>query len=108
MDNKTIERYIREAKSEDLMSSHSVEKHAFAALIGGMIAKLLDKKGTEAQRQLAALQRMERFMEKMTLRNVVFHFQAKMLTEQDRQIILLEQEKQELIKEIDNVKKRIE
>jgi hypothetical protein len=108
MKNETIKRICEQARNEDLVSSHSVEKFAFQSLLSGMIAKLLLKKGDNASKQLAILQRMDRFIERLTYVNIIFITQAKMLAEQDRQIILLEQEKEDLIQEIETLKKNIQ
>lgn len=103
-----INRWIAQARRDDLMSTDSIEKHAFASLIGGMVLKLLDRKSAEAQKQLAMLQRMESYLERMTYKNCIQHFQAITITAQDRRIAILEEEKQELIQELEQIKKRIQ
>ena len=64
MTNKEIEELFNQAKTEELIGMNNIEKHCFTVLLSGMIAKLLTNKSEEAQRQLQALQRMERFMER--------------------------------------------
>ncbi len=105
IDKKILESFIRDARSEDLVSSHSVEKYAFVSLISGMIIKLLPNKSEKAQKQLASLYRMERFLDRQTYMNVIQSFQSKLILTQDRQIILLEQEKMELIDRIEALEK---
>ena len=107
MKKENVEELFRQARNEDLMSSHSVEKFAFQSLLTGMIAKLILKKGEQVEEQLATLQRMDRFLERLTFFNVLFVFQAKVIIEQDRQIAILEQEKMDLIKENTNLRKNI-
>jgi hypothetical protein len=108
IDYEEINIWIAQARRDDLMSTDSIEKHAFKSLLGGMIIKLLDKKSVEAQKQLGMLYRMESYLERLTYKNCIHHFQAKTITAQDRRIAILEEEKQELIQELEQIKKRIE
>jgi len=108
MDKEEIKTWIREARSANSMDTHSIEKHAFQVLLSGMILKLLGKKGPQVERQLAALKRMDDFLERLTHKNCVFHYQAITITCQDRQIATLQQEKISLIKEIETLKENIE
>ena len=108
MDNKEIESWIRQARNATSMDTHNIEKYAFQSLLSGMIIKILGKKGPKAERQLAALNRMDDFLERLTQKNCIFHFQGLTITAQDRQISILQQEKMELIKEIETLKENIE
>ena len=107
MKKEEIEKILSDCRDEDMMSMHSVEKHNFQSLIAGMMSKLVLKKGEEAQRQYRTLQRMDNFLERLTYMNVIQIMQAKLITRQDQQIVILQQEKRELEEEIINLKKRI-
>ena len=104
---KQIQQYINDSKSEDLTSIHSMNKHAMQSVLSAMIVKLLDNKSEEAQEQLLVLQRFDRFLEQLTYRNCVFIFQAKMLTAYERELAILEQDKEELTKENLKLKRNI-
>jgi len=108
MTNKELEKIVRQARNEDLISFHSLHKHGFQALLSGMITKLMGSTKPEAKRQLAALQKMDRFMERLTQMNVMYIIQAKMLQTMDRQVAILEQEKLDIIEEYENKIKMIE
>ena len=93
------EKLYTEAKREDLMSMHSIEKYAFSSLLTGMSIKLLQKSDSKSQLQLKKLQRMERFLERITYFNVMYSFQTKIILELERNIAILEDENERLLKE---------
>jgi Tfp pilus assembly protein PilN len=105
MDKKFLNKVWSEARSEDMMSAHSVNKYAFQSLLVGMISKLKESNSERAIKQLAIMRRMESFLERLTHFNCLFIFQAKIITNQELRIVLLEQEKEELIDEIEKIKK---
>lgn len=130
MDKKEIQQFIHSARCDNAASFDMIEKNAFLLFLGGIKVKLLDRiikdVGNEGLKiQLASLDRMEAFLERLTFKNCVFHFQAKTILSQDKRIIILEQEKMDLIKskaalvtrakkkfeslekELNNIKKRI-
>jgi tmRNA-binding protein len=129
IDNKEIKQFISSARNDNAASFDMVEKHSFSLLLSGIKIKLINKliknDSGEVKDQIASIDRMENFLERLTFKNCVFHFQAKTILSQDRRIILLEQEKKDLIKrssskikelegensslsnELTNVKKRI-
>jgi len=107
MKNEEIKKLWFIARHEEGMDLHSTYKYDFQSLLTGMMIKMLSRKGPEAEEQMATLRRMDDFLERLTYRNCIFHFQAKILTVQDRQIAILEQEKIDLIRENNNLKKNI-
>jgi hypothetical protein len=88
------------------MSLHAIEKHAFSSLLAGMITKLIGK-GGKAEKQLASLERMSRFLERLTYVNILFTFQSKLITEQERQILDMNNTIQHLQNENISLKKEI-
>jgi len=130
MENKEIQQFVHAARMDNAGSFDAIEKNAFSSMISGMQSKLRgrqlkDLNNEQIKKQIASLDRMESFLDRLTFKNCVFHFQAKTILSQDRRIILLEQEKKDLIsrstskineiqkrnneleKELSNIKKRI-
>ena len=122
VNDKELKQFVHAARCDNDASFDMIEKHSFNAFIHAMEVKLLERllKGDnpEIKTQLASLQRMSNFLERLTFKNCVFHFQAKTILSQDRRIIILEQEKMDLIKrstskineletEMEQLKKRI-
>lgn len=120
--DKEIKQFIHAARCDNDASFDMIEKYSFSAFISSMEVKLLNRlvkgENEEISKQLASLQRMSNFLERMTFKNCVFHFQAKTILSQDKRIAILEQEKMDLIKrsttkitslskELESVKKRI-
>ena len=113
------------AKSENYAGMHDINKHVFKGLICSMMAKLVLKKDEQSKKQLSILSQMDKFLDRLTLKNVMYIFQAKLISKMEIQITILEQEKRHLIqrsidkigalekekqeinKELTNVKKRI-
>lgn len=112
INKKEIQQFIHAARRDDSSSFEMIEKHVFTSMITGMKIKLFDRllnhgKNKDVERNLAALDRMEDFLERLSFKNCVFHFQAKTILSQDRRIIILEQEKMDLIKENEKLKSYI-
>ena len=107
MDDKEIKRFISDARRANDMDMMSIEKHSFQSLLLGMIIKLKGKTGVNVDEQLAALERMSSFMDRMTYKNCIFHFQSLTITAQDTQIAILQQDKMDLIIENETLKKNI-
>ena len=103
MDKKEIQKFIQSARCDNDASFDMIEKNAFTEMLTGLKIKILSRsmeKGynEEMEKQLSSLTRMEKFMERLTFKNCVFHFQAKTILSQDVRIVILEQEKIDLIK----------
>lgn len=107
LDQKEIEKFIREARNEEAMDVHAINKSSFQHLLTSMMIKVLNRKGAEAETQLAVLRRMDDFVERLTFKNCIYIFQCKTITAQDRQIEILHQEKLILIEENQTLKKEI-
>jgi len=105
MNKKEIERIWNVSRNEDFWSSHSINKYSFQTLLTGIKIKLIGKKGENAIKQLAEIDRMEFFLERLTFMNCIGIFQAKSIVSMERRIIILEQEKEGLINEIEKNKK---
>jgi hypothetical protein len=106
MENKEIQRLYEMAKSESYSSSHDINKQVFSSLLSSMVNKLLLKKDDASQKQLAVLQQMDKFLERLTLKNVMYVFQCKLIIKMESQIMILEQDKRDLInRSIDKIKK---
>ena len=106
MENKEIENLYLMSKSESYSSSHDINKQVFSSLLSSMVNKLLLKKDDASQKQLAVLQQMEKFLDRLTLKNVMYVFQCKLILKMESQINILEQEKRDLInRSIDKIKK---
>ena len=113
------------ARCETYASTHNINKNVFHDLISSMITKLVVKKDKASLKQLSILEQMNKFLDRLTLKNVIYVFQAKLICKMEVQITILEQEKRDLIqrsidkikelesekselnKELTNVKKRI-
>ena len=106
------------SKSESYAGTHDINKHVFKGLICSMMSKLVLKKDDQSKKQLDILEQMDRFLDRLTLKNVMYIFQAKLISKMELQITILEQEKRDLIQrstskikelsdELTNVKKRI-
>ena len=93
--SKELENMIRDSKNDKFIEMISLEKTVYECLLDGMILKLNGKKGEAVEKQLSLLKRMKRFQERQTYVNVNHVFQAKMLLEKERQILLLERELEE-------------
>lgn len=102
-----LQRYIDEARDEDLMSTHNVQKHAFQSLIKGMIHKVSQMKSNEAQEQLKTLEQMDDFLDQLSHKNCIFIFQSKLIAELERQNAKLSQENLDLLKENNQLKQEI-
>lgn len=131
MDKKIIEQFIHDARKSNSVDTFTIHKLAFTELISGLIVKCLEvrtayaekikshpverenlkKKSHQAEMQYNALKSMEGFMEVMTYKNCIFHFQAISLVAMDRQILILQEEKADLIEkhhiELTELKKNI-
>jgi hypothetical protein len=106
MENKEIQRLYEMAKSESYSSSHDINKQVFSSLLSSMVNKLLLKKDDASHKQLAVLQQMDKFLERLTLKNVMYVFQCKLIIKMESQIMILEQDKRDLInRSIDKIKK---
>lgn len=109
LSKKEIQSFIHAARRDHADSFDMIEKHVFTSMIAGMRVKLLDRllkgKNAEMEKQLAALNRMENFLERLSFKNCVFYFQAKTILAQDRRITILEQEKIDLIKKKEELEK---
>ena len=106
MENKEIQRLYEMAKSESYSSSHDINKQVFSSLLSSMVNKLLLKKDDASQKQLAVLQQMDKFLDRLTLKNVMYVFQCKLIIKMESQIMILEQDKRDLInRSIDKIKK---
>ncbi len=103
----TNEQLYQAARSEDSVSVYTLEKASFQVILGGMIMKLLPKHTEAAKQQLDTLNRMDRFLERITYHNVMSIYKSKLIIEQDGQIAKIEQEKRLLQEENINLKKRI-
>ena len=95
-------------RSEDDITSYALEKASFQELLSGMIIKLLPKKTEAAKKQLDILNRMDRFMARITYRNAISSLQCKLILEQDGQIAILEQQKKLLQEESFKFKKMLD
>lgn len=123
VDKKELEKYYYAARNDNEASFDMIEKNSFSEMLTGIKIKLLSKviegvRSKEMEVQIASLDRMDNFLERLTFKNCVFIFQSKTILSQDRRIIILEQEKMDLItrstskikeleKELESVKKRI-
>jgi len=115
-DNSYFERAWNDCRTEMFGNSFIIEKLAFENLIDAMIIKIHKKynkgnfinKTPASEDALANLEWMKHFLEKITFKNCISHFQAKVIIEQDRRIVKLEVDKQKLIEELEQIKKRIE
>jgi hypothetical protein len=115
MDDKAIKQLWRSARQELFTSNYVLEKCSFEMLIDGMILKIHQKynkggntnKTPKAEETLQKLDQMKHFLEKLSFKNCISHFQAKIIVAQDRRILLLENDKRELIEELEKLKKNI-
>jgi len=116
IDQKEIKTFIHAARVDNEASIDNIEKHVFTSFVAGMHAKLIEKllknDSEETRKQIAALERMESFLERLSFKNCVFYFQAKTILAQDRRLAILEQDKRDLIirakKRIEELEKEVE
>ena len=102
-----IQQYVNEARDEDLMSTHNIQKHAFQSLVKGMIHKVSQRSSNEAQEQLETLKQMDNFLDQLSHKNCIFIFQSKWIAELERQNTRLSQDNIDLLKENNKLKLNI-
>ena len=115
LSNKQIEKLWDHAKQELYSSNWVFEKESFNCLIDGMILKIHQKynkswatdKTPKDEDVMHKLESMKHFLDKLSYKNCISHFQAKIIISQDNRIAVLEQEKKELLEENTNLKKNI-
>jgi len=64
-----------------------------------MISKSENSTAKNAEKNTIILKSMKRFLDRLTYINTLFIFQSKLISEQERQILILESENQELLSE---------
>lgn len=116
MDNKEIEKLWRMSKLELFSDNWIFEKATFDCLIDGMMLKIHEKynknhlqtdKTPKTDDTLLKLESMKSFLERLSFKNCISHFQVKIISSQENRILKLEIEKSEIIKELEELKKRI-
>jgi len=113
---KQLARALGEAKKEINSDFYTWQKQRFELFLDAMILKIHQKynkggwptnKTPKAEKQLSQLQEMKDIMERMTERTCIGHFQARIITIQERQIAQLQLDKQEIIDELETLKENI-
>lgn len=115
MENKEIEELWLQAKIELFESNWIFEKASFECLIDGMIFKIQKKynKGWGVNKTpqdddiMSKLESMKYFLDRLSYKNCIFHFQSKIIISQENRILKLELDKDSLIEELKELKSNI-
>jgi hypothetical protein len=115
MNDPKIKKLWAEAKADLFTGPFILEKASFEMLIDGMILKIHEKynksgftnKTPKEEDALNKLHSMKHFLNKLTFKNCISHFQAKIIQEQDLRIFILESRERELIEELEKLKNNI-
>lgn len=103
--------WIRDAISDGLVDLEALGRMKFDLFLDGMREKLVVSKSPEADNKIRDVDWMKRNLERQKYLICNHHFQAKMIIELQRQLLIVETEKvvecDKLEKEIINLKKNI-
>lgn len=105
--NEQIQKIYSSAMRDISSTSHFLEKSAFESYLTAMFIKVVKIKTIEAEKQLQTIEWMQNWLERQTNINLINVIQSRMLLTYEKQIVKLEFEKEELLKENINLKQNI-